>query len=410
MNDKTELKRVEERFRKISEGFLRFSANPLENLNQLTALCGELLGGVCALYNRLDQGMLCSWGMWNTPPGYNPKDKPEGHLCYDVIRQAKDELLVIRNLPETLYAQTDPNVLSYSLQTYIGKAVKLGKETVGSLCVVYQKDFVPSKEDRWMMEIIASAIAVEEKRNRAEENQRKINQTLQILIRASPLAIGAIDLEGKVQTWNPAAERMFGWSEKNEFRTILELAKQNKPMPHGELRVKRKDGSVIDIEISRALLRDPDGKIQGIMAMHSDITERKLAEEASKRVEETLKESEQRYRSLTESAITGVYLIQENLFQYVNPVLASIFGYGVDEIVNKLGPLNLTAPEDRDVVSENIRRRVEGETAHIRYSFKGLRKDGQRIDIEVHGARVEYNGKPAIIGTLLDITERKRAE
>jgi PAS domain S-box-containing protein len=70
----------------------------------------------------------------------------------------------------------------------------------------------------------------------------------------------------------------------------------------------------------------------------------------------------------------------------------------------------LTVPEDRDVVTENIRKRVEGEADRIRYSFKGLRKDGQHIEIEVHGARIEYDGKPAIIGTLLDITERKEAE
>ena len=127
-------------------------------------------------------------------------------------------------------------------------------------------------------------------------------------------------------------------------------------------------------------------------------------------LEEKIVESEERYRTLSESAITGVYLIQDRLFRYVNPVLASVFGYDVDEIVDKLGPLDLTAPEDRDVVAENIRKRVEGIAEHIRYSFKGLCKDGRRIDVEVYGARIDYKGKPAVLGTLLDITERKRAE
>ncbi|MEW5842866.1 MAG: PAS domain S-box protein [Bacteroidota bacterium] len=127
-------------------------------------------------------------------------------------------------------------------------------------------------------------------------------------------------------------------------------------------------------------------------------------------LEEKIVESEERYRTLSESAITGVYLIQDRLFLYVNPVLAGAFGYDVDEIVDKLGPMDLTAPEDRDVVAENIRKRVEGIAEHIRYSFKGLRKDGRRIDVEVFGARIDYKGKPAILGTLLDITERKRAE
>jgi len=161
-------------------------------------------------------------------------------------------------------------------------------------------------------------------------------------------------------------------------------------------------GKIMTLSVNTVPLYEGENVV-GTVSFGRDITERK-------RAEETLKESEQRFRSLTEFAITGVYLIQESLFRYVNPVLASIFGYGVDEIVNKLGPLNLTAPEDRDVVIENIRKRVEGEEDRIRYSFKGLRKDGQRIDIEVHGVRIDYNGKPAILGTLLDITERKRAE
>lgn len=121
-------------------------------------------------------------------------------------------------------------------------------------------------------------------------------------------------------------------------------------------------------------------------------------------------EVEQRYRLLAESAITGVYLVQDNLFRYVNPVFASIFGYGVEEIVDKLSPLVLAAPEDHSLILENIRKRVEGETKDMRYAFRGVRKDRTRIEVEVHGARIEYNGRPAIIGTLLDITERKRIE
>ncbi len=127
-------------------------------------------------------------------------------------------------------------------------------------------------------------------------------------------------------------------------------------------------------------------------------------------LEDKIHESEERYRLLSESALTGVYLIQDNLFRYVNPALASIFGYQVEELINRLGPLDLTAAEDRPLVTENIRKRVEGEAHDIRYSFRGQRKDGSLIEVEVHGARVEYNGKSAVIGTLLDITERKRAE
>ena len=138
----------------------------------------------------------------------------------------------------------------------------------------------------------------------------------------------------------------------------------------------------------------------------------RLVQEVEKRqqVADALRQSEERYRLLTESALTGVYLIQDDRFRYVNPALASIFGYRVEEIVGKLGPADLTAPDDRDRVAENIRRRVAAEAHDIRYSFRGQRKNGSFIDLEVHGVRVEYEGRPAVMGTLLDITERRRQE
>ncbi|HID63445.1 MAG TPA: PAS domain S-box protein, partial [Anaerolineae bacterium] len=171
--DITERKRAEERLVKLHECFLEFGADPDENINRLVALCGEFLGATCALYNRLDGEMLYSVGQWNTPPDYNPVDKPEGRICYDVIKHGGDQVVVIRNLPETHYAQTDPNVVLYKLQTYVGQPVKFGSACVGSLCVVYQEDFVPSEEDKKLMEIVASAIGVEEKRKHAEEELRR---------------------------------------------------------------------------------------------------------------------------------------------------------------------------------------------------------------------------------------------
>ena len=187
----TERKQAEARLAKINECFLGFGTDSIENINRLTALCGKLLGATCALYNRLDQGMLCSTGQWNTPPDYNPVDKPDGHICYDVIRRGGSEVLVVRNLPQTPYAQTDPNVVSYQLQAYVGQAVKCGGVYIGSLCVVFQRDFVPSEEDKKLMGIIASAIGVEEERERAEEELRIYRTRLEELVKDRTAALTA---------------------------------------------------------------------------------------------------------------------------------------------------------------------------------------------------------------------------
>ena len=170
--DVTEREQAKEKLKKINQCFLNFGSDSNENINKITTLCGELMGGVCALYNRLDQGLLCSKGQWHTPPGYNPVNKPEGHICYDVIKEGSNYIWELRNLHKTKYQKTDPNVIKYKFRTYIGRAVKCGKQVVGSICVVYDKDFVLTPSDREIFGIIVSAIAVEEERLQADNFMR----------------------------------------------------------------------------------------------------------------------------------------------------------------------------------------------------------------------------------------------
>ncbi len=192
-NGITERRKTEERLEKLNKCFLRFGVDPIENINRLTALCGELMGATCALYNRLNRGMLCSLGRWNMPPGYNPVNEPEGHICYDVINHGGDEVLVIRNLPKTRYAHADSNVKAYNLKTYVGRAVKFGEEYVGSLCVVYQKDVIPSEADKRLMELIASAVGVEENRMGAKEALKRSKDFTETVLNSINDAISIID-------------------------------------------------------------------------------------------------------------------------------------------------------------------------------------------------------------------------
>jgi PAS domain S-box-containing protein len=134
-----------------------------------------------------------------------------------------------------------------------------------------------------------------------------------------------------------------------------------------------------------------------------DITEKYI-------LEQKIRESEEKFRLLAEASLAGIYLIQDMKFAYVNKALADIFGYDVEEIVGKLGPLDLTHPDFHQDVIENTRKRVSGEVESINYSFKGVRKDGKEIWVEVYGRRIEYQNKVGIIGTLLDITEKVRLE
>ncbi|MCE5323014.1 PAS domain S-box protein [bacterium] len=150
-------------------------------------------------------------------------------------------------------------------------------------------------------------------------------------------------------------------------------------------------------------IRDPKtGNIKEVMLTITDVTGQVHNREA-------LQEAETKYRTLIEESLVGVYLIQDSKFVYANPRFAEIHGFTQHELIG-MNAQDLVAPEDRDVVSDYITRRISGEIKSVRYMVKGMRKDGTLIDIEVHGSYTLYQGKPAIIGTELDITQRRRDE
>ncbi len=126
--------------------------------------------------------------------------------------------------------------------------------------------------------------------------------------------------------------------------------------------------------------------------------------------EDLIRDADSLFIGLLRNAMIGVYIIQNDIFRYVNPRFAEMFGYTQAEICGIVGPADLIAPGEVEKVMDAIGQRLDGgsETAH--YTFAGLRKDGGRIDLEVFGNRTEFEGRPAIIGMLVDVTARCAAE
>lgn len=142
---------------------------------------------------------------------------------------------------------------------------------------------------------------------------------------------------------------------------------------------------------------------EGLSVYYNDITERIESETR-------LKETETKYRSLVEGSIVGVYIIQDYYLSYVNPTGAAILGYTPEEMIDKKKVFDIIPEFQHSMVSNNILKRVSGKEKSLRYEVKLIHKDGHFIDVEVFGTFIMYNNAPAIIGTMIDITERKRNE
>ncbi|HEY5514477.1 MAG TPA: PAS domain S-box protein, partial [Geomonas sp.] len=131
--------------------------------------------------------------------------------------------------------------------------------------------------------------------------------------------------------------------------------------------------------------------------------ERNLAEDA-------LTATEARFQSLVEQSLVGIFMLQDDVFTYVNPKFGQIFGYLQEELTESKTLLDLVARDDQIRVITQFLRPLKEESRNLHFYFQGRRSDSATIELEANGTRTQLNGKPAIIGTLLDITERKRAE
>ena len=210
-------------------------------------------------------------------------------------------------------------------------------------------------------------------------------------------------------------------SRKKIFEGFNSVYKTGKELTDFQYKFKDKQGRTIIGETSVYLKYDSKGNKVGFYGLFRDITKRKEEEEkfkekleklVEKRTKE-LKELEEKFRTLAEQSFLGIAIIQDNLTKYVNERLTETFGYSIDEIMSwQPGEfLKNIHPEDRKFVAEQVRKKQLGEPNAVdQYQFRGIKKNGDAIWLEVFSKTINYEGKLADFVTIINITEKKIAE
>jgi diguanylate cyclase (GGDEF)-like protein/PAS domain S-box-containing protein len=252
-------------------------------------------------------------------------------------------------------------------------------------------------------------------RRRAEEKLRR----LAAMVATSTDGIIAIDLNGSILNWNLGAERMYGYSpeevigqsvgaivpeaQSDELTALLDRMRHGEPIEPIETLRRRKDGSLVEVSISFSPLTDVNGTVVASTAIHRDIS-------IAKRAAEALRASEERYRRIVETAYEGIWVMDaRNITAFVNPRMAEMLGYTVEEMAGR-SVLDFLGADARASFASNLPDRLKGlsQQREVRYT----RKDGTDCWtlLSVTPNLDEAGNYQGALAMVTDITERRRSQ
>jgi len=205
---------------------------------------------------------------------------------------------------------------------------------------------------------------------------------------------------------NPAGERLIGGAlEEMVGKRLGEVA------PGWEDGIGGRAGREVMLDVGKARracelrvsdLADGHGQPAGRVVVLHDITERK-------RVEEAVREGEEKYRYLAEQANDGIAIVQDTLLRYVNPRLAQLEGHSVEGMIGTPFPRYIH-PEELPRIIERYKRRMAGEDVEPIYETALRSRDGGKIPVEISVSEIAYKERPAELVVIRELAERRGAE
>jgi len=242
--------------------------------------------------------------------------------------------------------------------------------------------------------------------------EKQLLHRLQSLYENADFGIGSINIDdGNLLYANKTLARHFGFDDETEFAESLyfkEALEKNgllqalldNPDAEQDGKVQRRDGTSISIRV-KGRLSDNSNELDFTLF---DISKHK-------NMEMSLRESEERFRSLNESSSQGILVHRSFQPLYANKALADMFGYeSPDEILSLDSTSRLWIPEENLRIRTYHEARLKGDPAPVDYEMEGLRKNGSVIIVNNRSFKINWSDGPAICTTLFDVTDRTKAE
>jgi PAS domain S-box-containing protein len=150
------------------------------------------------------------------------------------------------------------------------------------------------------------------------------------------------------------------------------------------------------------LVDSATGEIWGVIENVRDITEQK-------KIEEDLRQSEEMFRTLADTAEVGIFIVKNARYCYVNRYIQGMSGYSLQEIYS-MNFLKLIHPDFVDTIKKRYQSRMKGEPLGPQLEFKGVKKNGEPVWLLMSSGLIEYEGEPAVLATIVNITDRKKID
>jgi PAS domain S-box-containing protein/putative nucleotidyltransferase with HDIG domain len=232
---------------------------------------------------------------------------------------------------------------------------------------------------------------------------------------------GLLDPDGRMLTANNTALQFAGveekdiigkyfwetpwWRHSSEIRLQLKAAVEKAAggeFAHLDTSNVNAAGEIHLIDVTLNPVFDESGKVIYIVPEGRDITDVMKAQQS-------LRESEEKYRKVVEVTYDAIAVAQDGRLKFFNHRVTEMTGYTAEELQD-MPFINLVYPEDRDMIADRYRKRLAGETIEAEYSFRHVKKDGTVGWAEINIALIDWDGQPATLSSLKDVTERKTAE